>query len=206
MFWWGYAVLAGTILLSWPGAESVFPFCGTAGGRRIAVNSVRERNFRRIVAVFFQYCIPCVAGRRRGSQESIGRAGFRKPVHSREGWKEYIERRMQQSREKGGSKPLSYLYSNRKILVDDSREVILLWGSTGRSVFLPVPPVGRNSCFFMIFPFNSRMGFHVEKRELRGEGMDVAGEKAGMAADAGKMEFRLNGRSVCAMLNVPLAS
>ncbi|MCI9265266.1 hypothetical protein [Akkermansia muciniphila] len=206
MFWWGYAVLAGTILLSWPGAESVFPFCGTAGDRRIAVNSVRERNFRRSVAVFFQYCIPCVAGRRRGSQESIGRAGFRKPVHSREGWKEYIERRMQQSREKGGSKPLSYLYSNRKILVDDSREVILLWGSTGRSVFLPVPPVGRNSCFFMIFPFNSRMGFHVEKRELRGEGMDVAGEKAGMAADAGKMEFRLNGRSVRAMLNVPLAS
>lgn len=121
--------MAGTILLSWPGAESVFPFCGTAGGRRIAVNSVRERNFRRSVAVFFQYCIPCVAGRRRGSQESIGRAGFRKPVHSREGWKEYIERRMQQSR-----------------------------------------------------------------------------EKAGMAADAGKMEFRLNGRSVCAMLNVPLAS
>jgi hypothetical protein len=55
------------------------------------VNSVRERNFRRSVAVFFQYCIPCVAGRRRGSQESIGRAGFRKPVHSREGWKEYIE-------------------------------------------------------------------------------------------------------------------
>lgn len=206
MFWWGYAVLAGTILLSWPGAESVFPFCGTAGDRRIAVNSVRERNFRRSVAVFFQYCIPCVAGRRRGSQESIGRAGFRKPVHSREGWKEYIERRMQQSREKGGSKPLSYLYSNRKILVDDSREVILLWGSTGRSVFLPVPPVGRNSCFFMILPFNSRMGFHVEKRELRGEGMDVAGEKAGMAADAGKMEFRLNGRSVRAMLNVPLAS
>lgn len=206
MFWWGYAVLAGTILLSWPGAESVFPFCGTAGDRRIAVNSVRERNFRRSVAVFFLYCIPCVAGRRRGSQESIGRAGFRKPVHSREGWKEYIERRMQQSREKGGSKPLSYLYSNRKILVDDSREVILLWGSTGRSVFLPVPPVGRNSCFFMIFPFNSRMGFHVEKRELRGEGMDVAGEKAGMAADAGKMEFRLNGRSVRAMLNVPLAS
>lgn len=50
------------------------------------------------------------------------------------------------------------------------------------------------------------MGFHVEKRELRGEGMDVAGEKAGMAADAGKMEFRLNGRSVRAMLNVPLAS
>lgn len=197
--------MAGTILLSWPGAESVFPFCGTAGDRRIAVNSVRERNFRRSVAVFFQYCIPCVAGRR-GSQESIGRAGFRKPVHSREGWKEYIERRMQQSREKGGSKPLSYLYSNRKILVDDSREVILLWGSTGRSVFLPVPPVGRNSCFFMIFPFNSRMGFHVEKRELRGEGMDVAGEKAGMAADAGKMEFRLNGRSVRAMLNVPLAS
>ena len=198
--------MAGTILLSWPGAESVFPFCGTAGDRRIAVNSVRERNFRRSVAVFFQYCIPCVAGRRRGSQESIGRAGFRKPVHSREGWKEYIERRMQQSREKGGSKPLSYLYSNRKILVDDSREVILLWGSTGRSVFLPVPPVGRNSCFFMIFPFNSRMGFHVEKRELRGEGMDVAGEKAGMAVDAGKMEFRLNGRSVRAMLNVPLAS
>jgi hypothetical protein len=108
MFWWGYAVLAGTILLSWPGAESVFPFCGTAGDRRIAVNSVRERNFRRSVAVFFQYCIPCVAGRRRGSQESIGRAGFRKPVHSREGWKEYIERRMQQSREKSGSKPLSY--------------------------------------------------------------------------------------------------
>ena len=170
MFWWGYAVLAGTILLSWPGAESVFPFCGTAGDRRIAVNSVRERNFRRSVAVFFQYCIPCVAGRRRGSQESIGRAGFRKPVHSREGWKKYIGRRMQQSREKGGSKPLSYLYSNRKILVDDSREVILLWGSTGRSVFLPVPPVGRNSCFFMIFPFNSRMGFHVEKGELRGEG------------------------------------
>ena len=84
--------------------------------------------------------------------------------------KEYIGRRVQQSREKGGSKPLSYLYSNRKILVDDSREVILLWGSTGRSVFLPVPPVGRNSCFFMIFPFNSRMGFHVEKGELRGEG------------------------------------
>ena len=206
MFWWGYAVLAGTILLSWPGAESVFPFCETAGNGRIAVNSVRERSFRRNVAVFFQYCIPCVAGRRRGSQESIGRAAFRKPVHSREGWKKYIGRRMQQSREKGGSKPLSYLYSNRKILVDDSREVILLWGSTGRSVFLPVPPVGRNSCFFMIFPFNSRMGFHVEKRELRGEGMAVAGEKAGMAADAGKMEFRLNGRSVCAMLNVPLAS
>ena len=39
----------------------------------------------------------------------------------------------------------------------------------------------------MIFPFNSRMGFHVEKGELRGEGMAVAGEKAGMAADAGKM-------------------
>ncbi len=30
--------------------------------------------------------------------------------------------------------------------------------------------------------------------------------KAGMAADAGKMEFRLGGRSVCAMSNVPLAS
>ena len=72
-------------------------------------------------------------------------------------------------------------------------------------MFFPVPPVGRNSCL-SIFPFNSRMGFHVEKRELRGEGMAVAGEKAGMAADAGKMEFRLNGRSVCAMLNVPLAS
>jgi len=50
------------------------------------------------------------------------------------------------------------------------------------------------------------MGFHVEKGEPRGEGMAVAGEKAGMAADAGKMEFRLGGRSVCAMSNVPLAS
>ena len=85
-------------------------------------------------------------------QESIGRAGFRKPVHSRERWKEYIGRRVQQSREKGGSKPLSYLCNNRKILVDDFREMMLLLGSTG------------------IFPFNSRMGFHVEKGELRGEG------------------------------------
>ena len=152
MFWWGYAVLAGTILLSWPGAESVFPFCGTAGDRRIAVNSVRERNFRRSVAVFFQYCIPCVAGRRRGSQEiriqeSIGRAGFRKPVHSRERWKEYIGRRVQQSREKGGSKPLSYLCSNRKILVDDFREVMLLLGSTGRKCIFPYLPWGRIAVF-----------------------------------------------------------
>ena len=89
--------------------------------------------------------------------------------------KEYIGRRVQQSREKGGSKPLSYLCSNRKIIVDDFREV------------------------FMIFPFNSRRGSHVEKGELRGEGVAVAGEKAGMAADAGKMEFRLGGRYVCAI-------
>ena len=152
MFWWGYAVLAGTILLSWPGAESVFPFCETAGGGRIAVNSVRERSFRRNVAVFFQYCIPCLAGRRRGSQEiriqeSIGRAGFRKPVHSRERWKEYIGRRVQQSREKGGSKPLSYLCSNRKILVDDFREVMLLLGSTGRKCIFPYLPWGRIAVF-----------------------------------------------------------
>ena len=73
-------------------------------------------------------------------------------------------------------------------------------------MYFPVPPVGKNSCFFMIFPFNSRRGSHVEKGELRGEGVAVAGEKAGMAADAGKMEFRLGGRSVCAMSNVPLAS
>ena len=37
-------------------------------------------------------------------------------------------------------------------------------------------------------------------------GVAVAGEKAGMAADAGKMEFRLGGRYVCAMLNMSLAS
>ena len=73
-------------------------------------------------------------------------------------------------------------------------------------MYFPVPPVGKNSCFFMIFPFNSRRGSHVEKGELRGEGVAVAGEKAGMAADAGKMEFRLGGRYVCAMLNMPLAS
>lgn len=83
--------------------------------------------------------------------------------------------------------------------------MILLSGSTGEEVFFFRPFCGGDSCFFiwkdggvnsapffMIFPFNSRMGLHVEKGELRGEGMAVAGEKAGMAADAGKMEFRLD--------------
>ena len=73
----------------------------------------------------------------------------------------------------------------------------LPWGD---SCFFIWKDGGVNSApFFMIFPFNSRMGFHVEKGELRGEGMAVAGEKAGMAADAGKMEFRLGGRYVCAI-------
>ncbi len=113
--------------------------------------------------------------------------------------KEYIGRRVQQSREKGGSKPLSYLCSNRKIIVDDFREVMLLLESTGRKCIFPYLPWRGIAVFFMIFPFNSRRGSHVEKGELRGEGVAVAGEKAGMAADAGKMEFRLGGRYVCAI-------
>ena len=56
------------------GAESVFPFCETEGSGRLAVNSVRERSFRRNVAVFLQYYIPCVAGRRQsGDADSGGR-------------------------------------------------------------------------------------------------------------------------------------
>ena len=61
--------------------------------------------------------------------------------------KEYIGRRVQQSREKGGSKPLSYLCSNRKILVDDFREVMLLLGSTGRKCIFPYLPWGRIAVF-----------------------------------------------------------
>ena len=72
--------------------------------------------------------------------------------------KEYIGRRVQQSREKGGSKPLSYLCSNRKIIVDDFREVMLLLESTGRKCIFPVPPVERTSCFFHDISFQLAEG------------------------------------------------
>ena len=83
---------------------------------------------------------------------------------------------MQQSREKGGSKPLSYLCSNRKILVDDFREMMLLLGSTGRKCIFPYLPWGRIAVFSWYFLSTREWDFMLKKENWEGRGSCCRGE------------------------------